>query len=246
MKDKKIIKFSTTVLLCAAILYYLQLFLSSDSNQQFSALTSIILFILTVTFAIYQINKNREISIETTEFSQKREALIKIGHEIINLNSSFNYLENEILIIYNDYKILLESDYSHDEKKELGIVKNPESTISFTRDFFKDLSKFYADCYKIKFELSMNNVDEENEIFKCFDNIVERTDKFQKNEYVLINKIRHVLYWVQEEKELDEDYKNQLKSIIENIKKLKDVSKDLHNLSNKLDDKIKNTINKMK
>ena len=246
MKNKKIIKVSTAVLLCAAILYYLQLFLKSDSNQQFSALTSIILFILTAIFAIYQINKNREISIETTEFSQKREALIKIGHEIIDLNSSFNYLENEILIIYNDYKYLLESDYSYDRKKELGIVKNPKSTISFTQDFFKDLSKFYADCYKIKFELSMNNIDAENEIFKCFDNIVEKINKFQKNEYVLINQIRHVLYWVQEEKALDEDYKNQLKSVIESTKSLKNCAKDLHNLSNKLDDKIKNTINKMK
>ena len=164
-KHNKIGRMLICMILFAVISYYIYLFFVNNNQQRLSSITSIISFSGSAFFIIYQINKSRNNSIETAEFSQKRKALTEIGYEILNIKKSFSPLNNSFLLMFQGYKELQRKDYPYKKKKELGIVKYPKSTISFTKKFFTDLKLFNSECSKIIFELSMNDVSKNDDIY---------------------------------------------------------------------------------
>ncbi|WP_203619658.1 hypothetical protein [Apilactobacillus nanyangensis] len=92
MKDKLIttIKGLIIALLCAIILYYLKLFLNSDSSQQLSSLTSIISIFVSAIFVVYQVNKSHENAIKEFKITETQKLEVSIKEELVQIFPKYN------------------------------------------------------------------------------------------------------------------------------------------------------------
>lgn len=94
-KDKNELKrlirvLTTTLLLCAVILYYLWLFLNSDSGQQLSSLTSIISIFVSAIFVVYQINKSHENAIKEFKITENQKLEVSIKEKLVQIFPKYN------------------------------------------------------------------------------------------------------------------------------------------------------------
>lgn len=245
-KHNKIVGMLICMILFTVISYYIYLFFVNNNQQRLSSITSIISFSGSSFFIIYQTNKSRKNSIETAEFSQKRKALTEIGYEILNLKKSFSPLNNSFILMFQEYKELQRNDYPYKNKKELGIVKDLDSTIHFTDNFFMNLNLFNSECSKVIFELSMNDVSKNDDIYIYLNRISDKIKNIQKEKDALISDINCVIHSFESNDSSNNEQTIKLKKIIESLEPIECVIEDLNNLTKGLDRKIKKTINSIK